>query len=123
MSFRPICKVNLLLFERSTTFVMIPRTVQLRPNVSPERATHSALFPGRFFRRDDGDFRKRYRQIPDEMPMAEAALIGCGVMTGVGAALYTAEVRRLTVAVIGCGGIGLNIIRVAELLAQLKSSR
>lgn len=51
-------------------------------------------------------------KMPEEMPMAEAALIGCGVMTGVGAALYTAQVQGgSTVAVIGCGGIGLNIIQ------------
>jgi S-(hydroxymethyl)glutathione dehydrogenase/alcohol dehydrogenase len=51
-------------------------------------------------------------KIPEEMPMAEASLIGCGVMTGVGAALYTAKVPGgSTVAVIGCGGIGLNIIQ------------
>ena len=44
--------------------------------------------------------------------MAEAALIGCGVTTGVGAALYTAEVEGgATAAVIGCGGVGLNIIQ------------
>ncbi len=41
-------------------------------------------------------------KIPDDMPMAEAALIGCGVMTGVGAALYTAKVPGgASVAVIG----------------------
>ena len=51
-------------------------------------------------------------KIPEEMPMAEAALIGCGVTTGVGAALYTANVQGgATVAIIGCGGIGLNIIQ------------
>ena len=51
-------------------------------------------------------------KIPEEMPMAEAALIGCGVTTGVGAALYTAEVEGgATAAVIGCGGVGLNIIQ------------
>jgi S-(hydroxymethyl)glutathione dehydrogenase/alcohol dehydrogenase len=46
------------------------------------------------------------------MPMAEAALIGCGVMTGVGAALYTARVPGGAIcAVVGCGGIGLNVIQ------------
>jgi S-(hydroxymethyl)glutathione dehydrogenase/alcohol dehydrogenase len=51
-------------------------------------------------------------KIPKDMPMAEAALIGCGVMTGVGAALYTAKVPGGAVtAVIGCGGIGLNVIQ------------
>jgi S-(hydroxymethyl)glutathione dehydrogenase/alcohol dehydrogenase len=51
-------------------------------------------------------------KIPKDMPMAEAALIGCGVMTGVGAALYTAKVPGGAItAVIGCGGIGLNVIQ------------
>lgn len=55
-------------------------------------------------------------KIPDEMPMAEAALIGCGVMTGVGAALYTARVPGgATTAVIGCGGVGLNVIQGCRL--------
>jgi S-(hydroxymethyl)glutathione dehydrogenase/alcohol dehydrogenase len=55
-------------------------------------------------------------KIPDEMPMAEAALIGCGVMTGVGAALYTAQVPGGSiVAIVGCGGIGLNVIQGCEI--------
>jgi len=55
-------------------------------------------------------------KIPKEMPMEEAALIGCGVMTGVGAALYTAKVPGGAVtAVIGCGGIGLNVIQGCRL--------
>jgi S-(hydroxymethyl)glutathione dehydrogenase/alcohol dehydrogenase len=55
-------------------------------------------------------------KIPNDMPMAEAALIGCGVMTGVGAALYTAKVPGgAIVAVIGCGGIGLNVIQGCRL--------
>jgi len=55
-------------------------------------------------------------KIPNEMPMAEAALIGCAVMTGVGAALYTAQVPGgAVVAVIGCGGIGLNIVQGCQL--------
>ena len=60
-------------------------------------------------------------KIPEEMPMAEAALIGCGVMTGVGAALYTAEVPGgANVAVIGCGGIGLNIIQGCRIAGAAK---
>jgi S-(hydroxymethyl)glutathione dehydrogenase/alcohol dehydrogenase len=55
-------------------------------------------------------------KIPEEMPMAEAALIGCGVMTGVGAALYTAKVPGgASTAVIGCGGVGLNIVQGCRL--------
>ena len=60
-------------------------------------------------------------KIPEEMPMAEAALIGCGVMTGVGAALYTAQVPGgAEVAVIGCGGIGLNIIQGCRIAGAAK---
>ncbi len=60
-------------------------------------------------------------KIPEEMPMAEAALIGCGVMTGVGAALYTAAVPGgAEVAVIGCGGIGLNIIQGCRIAGASK---
>jgi S-(hydroxymethyl)glutathione dehydrogenase / alcohol dehydrogenase len=55
-------------------------------------------------------------KIVNEMPLDRAALIGCGVMTGVGAAVRTAGIRSLeTVAVIGCGGIGLNCIQGAAL--------
>lgn len=53
-------------------------------------------------------------KIDDEMPLDRAALLGCGVLTGVGAALNTAQVRPgSTVAVIGCGGVGLSIIQGA----------
>jgi S-(hydroxymethyl)glutathione dehydrogenase/alcohol dehydrogenase len=46
----------------------------------------------------------------------KAALVGCAVMTGVGAALNTARVEAgSSVAVIGCGGIGLNVIQGAAL--------
>jgi S-(hydroxymethyl)glutathione dehydrogenase/alcohol dehydrogenase len=55
-------------------------------------------------------------KVPPDMPMAEAALIGCGVMTGVGAALYTAKVPGGAIcAVVGCGGIGLNVIQGCEI--------
>ena len=51
-------------------------------------------------------------KIRDDMPLDRAALIGCGVTTGVGAALNTAKVRAgETCAVIGCGGVGLAAIQ------------
>jgi S-(hydroxymethyl)glutathione dehydrogenase / alcohol dehydrogenase len=53
-------------------------------------------------------------KIREDMPLDVACLIGCGVMTGIGAAWNTAQVRPGdTVAVIGCGGIGLNVIQGA----------
>ena len=55
-------------------------------------------------------------RIDSDMPLAQAALIGCCVTTGVGAALWTAKVQPGTsVVVIGCGGVGLNIIQGAAL--------
>lgn len=53
-------------------------------------------------------------KIDPEMPLDRAALIGCGVTTGIGAVWNTCGVRPgETVAVIGCGGIGLNAIQGA----------
>ena len=54
--------------------------------------------------------------IRKDMPLDRAALIGCAVMTGVGAAIHTSNVRPgETVAVIGCGGIGLSTINGAAI--------
>ena len=54
--------------------------------------------------------------IDREIPFAQAALVGCGVMTGVGAALNTARVEAgKSAAVFGCGGVGLNVIQGAVL--------
>jgi Zn-dependent alcohol dehydrogenase len=51
-------------------------------------------------------------KIDDQMPLDRAALIACGVMTGVGAAVNTAKVQAGSIAVIfGCGGVGLNAIQ------------
>src|SRR4051794_36005461 len=56
-------------------------------------------------------------KIRPDMPLDKAALIGCGVTTGVGAVINTAQVRPgETVAVIGCGGIGLNAIQAAAIV-------
>jgi len=55
-------------------------------------------------------------KIPDEVPFDRACLVGCGVMTGVGAVVNTAKVQPgQTVAVFGCGGVGLNVIQGAAL--------
>ena len=55
-------------------------------------------------------------RIPKDIPLTSAALIGCGVLTGVGAVLNRARVDRGdTVAVIGTGGIGLNVIQGARI--------
>ncbi|MEU6951287.1 Zn-dependent alcohol dehydrogenase [Streptomyces sp. NPDC045714] len=53
--------------------------------------------------------------IPDDVPFEIAALIGCGVTTGLGAAINTAKVEAgSSVAVIGCGGVGISTIQGAR---------
>ena len=55
-------------------------------------------------------------KIDPALPLSRACLLGCGVLTGVGAALNTAQVTAgSTVAVIGCGGVGLSVIQGARL--------
>jgi S-(hydroxymethyl)glutathione dehydrogenase/alcohol dehydrogenase len=54
-------------------------------------------------------------RIPEEMPLDRAALLGCAVMTGMGSVFNCAKVAPgETVAVIGCGGVGLNAIQAAR---------
>ena len=54
--------------------------------------------------------------ISHEMPLDRASLLACAVTTGVGAAVNTAQVRPgTTVAVFGCGGVGVNVIQGAAL--------
>src|SRR5574342_710954 len=51
----------------------------------------------------------------------KAALVGCGVMTGVGAAINTAHVTPgSSVAVFGCGGVGLSVIQGCRLAGAAK---
>ncbi len=55
-------------------------------------------------------------KVRKDMPLDRAALIGCGVTTGVGAVIHTAKVAPgETVAVIGCGGVGLSAINGAAI--------
>ncbi len=54
--------------------------------------------------------------IDKDLPSAQMSLIGCGVMTGVGAALYSGGVKPGTsVAVFGCGGVGDSVIQGARI--------
>ncbi|HEV8633374.1 MAG TPA: zinc-binding dehydrogenase [Chloroflexota bacterium] len=57
-------------------------------------------------------------KIDRDMPLEKAALIGCSVMTGVGAVLNTACVPAgASLAVFGCGGIGLNAVQGGRLVS------
>ena len=50
-------------------------------------------------------------RIPDEIPLEDATIFGCAVVTGVGAVLNTAQVKPgSTMAVVGLGGVGMNAL-------------
>jgi S-(hydroxymethyl)glutathione dehydrogenase / alcohol dehydrogenase len=54
--------------------------------------------------------------VNSDIPMELACILGCAVVTGFGAVLNTADVQPgESVAVIGCGGVGLNVIQGAKL--------
>ncbi len=54
--------------------------------------------------------------IPRELPLWQAALLGCGVVTGIGAVRNAADVQPGdAAAVVGCGGVGLNVVQGAKL--------
>ena len=55
-------------------------------------------------------------KVDDDLPFEQLALIGCGVTTGIGAVINTAQVEvGSSVAVVGCGGVGLNCVQGAVL--------
>jgi S-(hydroxymethyl)glutathione dehydrogenase/alcohol dehydrogenase len=59
-------------------------------------------------------------RVEDDVPEVEACLLGCGAMAGIGAALNTAALRPgESVAVFGCGGVGLSVIQGARLCNAL----
>ncbi len=54
--------------------------------------------------------------VPQYMPLETAALMGCGVITGVGAVINTAQVEvGSSVVVLGLGGVGINAVQAARL--------
>ena len=60
-------------------------------------------------------------KVREDVPFDRLALIGCGATTGLGAVLNTAQVEPgSTVAVVGCGGVGLNCIQGAALAGALR---
>jgi S-(hydroxymethyl)mycothiol dehydrogenase len=55
-------------------------------------------------------------KVPEELPIEQATLLACGFSTGAGAALWATPVREgSSVAVIGCGGVGLAVVQGALL--------
>ncbi len=98
------------------------------------RHCYAALRPGlRIRRKSDGAYcsqvlrcgtfatrtvvhAKAAIKMPEEMPLEKACLIACGVVTGVGATMNTTKVwPGASVAVVGCGGVGLSVIQGAKI--------
>lgn len=60
-------------------------------------------------------------KVPKALPLDRAALLGCGVTTGLGAVFNTAKVTPgSTVAVVGCGGVGLSAVQGARIAGALR---
>ena len=60
-------------------------------------------------------------KIRDDMPLDRASLIGCGVTTGLGAALNTVDIPAgASVVIIGCGGVGLSALQGARIVGAGK---
>jgi Zn-dependent alcohol dehydrogenase len=60
-------------------------------------------------------------KVPDDTPLDKACLIGCAVITGMGAVINRAKVETgATMAVFGCGGVGLNVIQGGVLASASK---
>ena len=59
--------------------------------------------------------------VPKELPFAQAALLGCGVLTGAGSVLNTANVSAGdSVVIFGAGGVGLNAVSGARIAGASK---
>lgn len=82
---------------------------------SPEGAINSGAISTFMYRTVTCE--NRVTPIPDNMPLREAALLGCAIPTGAGIVLNTAKVRPgSSVAVFGVGGIGMSAVLAAELV-------
>jgi Zn-dependent alcohol dehydrogenase len=76
---------------------------------------HQGLRTGAFAERVTVD-ASQVVKVPHEISLEAAALLACGVVTGVGAVVTTANVEAgSTVVVFGCGGVGLNVVQGAVL--------
>ena len=97
-----------------------PEATQRRPGDAPRLSRRGApVFQGMGL----GGFAERalihenqLALVPKDMPFAQAALLGCGVVTGAGAVLNTASVHAGdTVIIFGVGGVGLNAVSSARI--------
>ena len=97
-----------------------PEATLRRPTDAPRLTRHTtAVFQGfglGGFAEQALIHENQLAVVPKEMPFAQAALLGCGVVTGAGAVLNTANVKPgESVVIFGAGGVGLNAVSGARL--------
>lgn len=104
-----LCETYLAMGQKATAFDGVPR---LSLN---GRSLHNLMFLGAFAEYCIVSEQAAVK-VPADIPFDRACVIGCGVMTGVGAATRVAPVAYgSSVAVIGCGAVGLNVIQGARM--------
>lgn len=97
-----------------------------RKSVPAERSRHKGIGMSRSFNIGTMSSatlvaKQAVSRIPDDISFQVAAITGCGVMTGYGSAVNIAKVGAgSSVVVIGCGGVGLNVIQGARVSGALK---
>jgi S-(hydroxymethyl)glutathione dehydrogenase / alcohol dehydrogenase len=110
ISFKPFC--GSCWYCRRGEGYLCDLAMEATPMIADGKTVHKPM-PGTFAERtvlSDTSVVK----IDEEIALADAALLGCGVMTGFGAATNTATIGEGdSVVVIGCGGVGLSAIQGA----------
>lgn len=92
------------------------RGPQEPPRITRDGAPVTSVFGTAAFAEYTLVHENQLARVPDELPFPQASILGCGCITGAGAAINTAKVKSGdTVAVIGVGGVGLNVISGARL--------
>jgi len=103
------------------TYQCRDRSVTLRDPAQGHRLTRRgepihAMFGTAGFAEATLIHENQLAKVPKDLPFPQAAILGCGTVTGVGAAINTAAVRPGdAIAVIGVGGVGLNVLSGARL--------
>lgn len=116
-SFVPVCGRCWWCLHDETNLCTTARDVSVTPRVTRADGSVAPAFTGLgtfadAMTVDESCLVKVETDLPDE----QLALVGCGITTGVGAALFTARVRPgSTVAVVGCGGVGQSVVQGARI--------
>ncbi len=101
---------------RCTNPMALLRTPDQQPRLSRDGKPLNQVFGIGGFAEQALIHENQLAKIPDEIPFPQAAILGCGVLTGAGAVINTAQVRPGdTVAIVGLGGVGLNAVNGARL--------